>query len=170
MLGRTHPNELLQRLMRADELGVRLEVVQDTFTWEFSPSPLHQGVLSEIDRSVRPLAKPGQECDFYTLANAYVRFPDGSLKRPDLMVFCTKPTLTRDALTVIPDAVVEDLSPDGYRKDVEMGPPFYLSQGVRDVVVVDPETKVVHHFRRGEARKLAGPVTISLECGCELTA
>jgi hypothetical protein len=33
-------------------------------------------------------------------------------------------------------------------KDLEFGPPFYLSQGVKDVIVFDPLTLLVLHVRR----------------------
>lgn len=168
-MGAANPEELLEHLMQADEFGVKLEVVQDQFTWEFFPSPLHQGVIRDIDRSVRTEKGNDGGCGCYTLSDAYVKFADGSVKRPDLMIFCTKPPLTREALTVIPEAVVEVLSPGTERKDLDIGPPFYLSQGVKDVLVVNPETGVVHHFRRDRVARYTSPVAIQLEVGCEVT-
>jgi len=85
------------------------------------------------------------------------------------MIFCSKPSLTREALTIVPDAVVEVLSPGTERKDLDIGPPFYLSQGVKDVLVVNPETAAVHHFRRDRVARYTGPVTLALEVGCEVT-
>jgi len=55
MMGAANPSELLERLMQADEFGVKLEIVQGTYTWEFFPSPFHQSVVREVDRSVRPV-------------------------------------------------------------------------------------------------------------------
>ena len=43
-------------------------------------------------------------------------------------------------------------------------------QGVRDVVVVNPEAGAVLHFTREGVVRYASPVTIRLACGCELTA
>ena len=55
----------------------------------------------------------------------------------------------------------------GYEaKDLEIGPRFYLSQGVKDVVVFDPYTLLVLHVRRDRATRQVSPVTIDLECGC----
>ncbi|AIE86293.1 Uma2 family endonuclease [Fimbriimonas ginsengisoli] len=169
MMGAANPVELLERLMLADQFGVKLEIVQGNPTWEFFPGPIHQGTVGDIHRSVRPRSDCEQNY-FFALSDAYVQFKDGSVKRPDLMVFCEKPELTRQALTVIPEAVVEVLSPGTEKKDLDVGPPFYLSQGVKDVVVVNPETHVVYHIRKDGARRLEGPVTIQLECGCELDA
>lgn len=168
-MGAASPEELMRQLMNADEAGVRLEVVQGEFTWEFFPSPLHQGVLKRIEQSLwRSSLSNSSGCRCFTLSDTYIQFPDGSLKRPDLAVFCSEPTLTREALTVVPEAVVEVLSPRGERKDLQIGPPFYLSQGVREIVVVDPEGDTAHHFRRDGTRQVPRGTAIRLECGCEL--
>lgn len=170
-MGAANPQELLFHLMQADEFGVKLEVVEGEFTWEFFPSPLHQDAINEIQFGIwqsRLANRSGCAC--YTLPDAYIEFPDGSLKRPDLMVFCERPArIGREPLTVVPEAVVEILSPKGEKKDLVVGPRFYLAQGVKDVVVVDPEGGVVHHFRRDGTRQLGRPSTLRLECGCEMT-
>lgn len=169
-MGAANPKELMLQQMNADEFGVKLEVVQGEFSWEFFPSPLHQGVLADIRRS---LWASGVDhlagCGYYSLSDTYIQFPDGSIKRPDLMIFCERPPRTRLALTMIPEAVVEILSPRGERKDLQVGPPFYLSQGVKDVVVVDPEGGEARHFRRDGKSRVPSGSTIRLECGCELT-
>lgn len=164
------PEDLLQRLTMADEFGVKLEVVQDSYSWEFFPSSTHQKKLRAVARSLKPSPRGGHGCDCFELQDTYIRFADGSVKRPDLMVFCKEPPTTRDALTAIPEAIVEILSPGGERKDIDIGAPFYLLQGVKDVIVVNPETGVVHHFRRGSVKRLEGPVAVELECGCSLEA
>jgi Uma2 family endonuclease len=71
---------------------------------------------------------------------------------------------------VVPEAVVEIVSPGSERKDLEVGPPFYLSQGVVDVVVVDPRTSVVLHYRKSGLSRHLSPVNLTLDCGCTLKA
>ncbi len=168
-MGAATPLELMVQLMNADEAGVKLEVVGNEFTWEFFPSPLHQGLVVDLQRSVRPTPGDDRGCGCFALPDAYIQFRDGSVKRPDLMIYCARPPLTRQALTVMPEAVVEILSPRGERKDLQVGPPFYLAQGIQDVVVVDPEGRLAHHFRRDGYRPLALGAVVRLECGCELT-
>ena len=68
--------------------------------------------------------------------------------------------------------VVEGLVPmcRGFEaKDVQIGAPFYLAQGVRDVVLFDPDSGEVTHLRSGEERRLASPAEIELACGCLVT-
>ncbi len=169
-MGAANPQELLMRLMQADEFGVKLEVAGDDYIWEFFPSPFHQGVVREIDRSIRPQSTQGGGCGCYTLSDVYIDFGRGSVKRPDIAVYCEKPALTRQALTVIPEAVVEVVSPGSEKKDLDMGPPFYLSAGIKDVVVINPDTGTVYHFRRDKTVRRDSPCTILLECGCQLDA
>ena len=97
-------------------------------------------------------------------------FPDGSLKRPDISIFCREPAEEEEAITLIPEAVIEVISKGYEAKDLEIGPRFYLSQGVKDVVIFDPYTLVVLHVRRDGTRRLLSPVRIDLECGSTCTA
>ncbi|RYG47760.1 Uma2 family endonuclease [bacterium] len=171
VMGLEDPEMLLHHLMQADEFGVKLEVEGSTQRWEFFPSPLHQGVIRRIDRSVRQ--KPGiarMGCSCFTLSDFYLQLKDGSLKRPDLAIFCEEPELTREALRVIPGAIVEILSPGSQEKDLTTGPPIYLASGVLDVLVVDPEKREVTHIRKDGRLTLPSPVDIELEMGCLVTA
>lgn len=99
--------------------------------------------------------------------DVYVQFPSG-LKRPDISIFCQEPSDEEQdsALTQIPEAVIEVVSKGYEAKDLEIGPPFYLSQGVKDVVVFDPYTLLVLHVRREKVQRMMSPVTLQLECGC----
>ncbi len=45
--------------------------------------------------------------------------------------------------------MIEIVSLDYEEKDLSINPPWYLSQGVRDVLVVEPRERKVHHFRHG---------------------
>jgi Uma2 family endonuclease len=168
MMGAPSPDILYKQLLEADDAGVRLEMVMGVPTWEFHPSPLHQMMSGDIKRSIQPA--PGESsCGWYHVSDVYIRFPDGSIKRPDISIFCERPAPTQDALQIVPDAVVEIVSPGSEHKDVEVGPPFYLSQGVKDVVIVDPRTLVALHHRRDGLERHLSPVTLTLSCGCVLT-
>ena len=50
------------------------------------------------------------------------------------------------AVTTVPEAVIEIISRGYEKKDLELGPPFYLAQGVRDIFVFDPYTEMTRHF------------------------
>lgn len=99
-------------------------------------------------------------------ADVYVSFPDGSLKRPDIALFCRRPDEEDTPIRLVPEAVIEVVSKGYEAKDLEIGPSFYLAQGVRDVVVFDPHTLLVLHLRRDGATRQVSPFEIDFLCGC----
>jgi Uma2 family endonuclease len=155
------------RFLTANELGIRLEVVNGLAIWEAQPLYKHQKAAERIAQSIRNIAG---ECACVHALDVYVQFPNG-LKRPDISIFCREPTEEEqeNALTLIPEAVIEVVSKGYEAKDLEIGPPFYLSQGVKDVLVFDPATLLVLHVRHGGAVRAISPVDVVLQCGCVVT-
>jgi Uma2 family endonuclease len=154
-------------LLQASELGIRLEIVNGLHIWEAQPVYRHQ---KHIERIVQGLAKADDsksECGCIHAVDVYIQFPNG-LKRPDISIFCREPSEEEQdsALTMIPEAVIEVVSKGFEAKDLEIGPPFYLSQGVKDVIVFDPLTLLVLHVRKDRTTRQVSPVVIELECGC----
>ena len=62
--------------------------------------------------------------------DVYIQFPNG-LKRPDISIFCQEPSEEEQdsVLTRVPEAVVEVVSKGYEAKVLDIGLPFYLSQG-----------------------------------------
>lgn len=159
----------LQDLLRADQLGIRLEVMNGLSIWEAMPLYGHQKHVERIAGSVRRAADV-VDCQCVHAIDVYVQFRDG-LKRPDVSIFCREPTEAEaaQALTLIPEAVVEVVSKGYEAKDLQFAPNFYLSQGVKDVLVFDPATLLVLHATPDRTERLVSPVTRRLACGCEVT-
>ena len=123
--------------------------------------------MTAFARSLEPLKTSSCLCIHYT--DIYIRFPDGSFKRPDISIFCQEPNEQDTAVTLVPEAVIEIIS-EGYEaKDLEINPNFYLSQGVKDVIVHDPQTGFTFHARRDKRKRYTSTQTFRLECGCEVT-
>lgn len=158
-------NVELSTLLRADEVGIRLEIVRGLPLWEAQPVVRHQRAIDRIRSTIRATPPTGEH-DCVHLADIYVRFPDGSLKRPDISLFCREPDEEDDAVQLVPEAVIEVVSRGFEAKDLEIGPPFYLAQGVKDVVVFDPATLLVLHLQRTGAWRYTSPVDLNLLCGC----
>lgn len=156
-----------ERLLRADELGVRLEIVGGLPIWEAHPVYKHQKAIDRVRQTIVPVAGNAAGCACVHASDVYVSFPDGSLKRPDIAIFCREPNEEDEAITLVPEAVIEIISKGYEAKDLEIGPRFYLSQGVKDVVVFDPYTLLVLHVRRDGATRQVSPVEILFECGCK---
>ena len=158
---------LSSTLLQASELGIRLEIVNGLPIWEAQPVYRHQKHVERIVQGIEKLED--SECTCVHAVDVYVQFPNG-LKRPDISIFCREPSEEEQdsALTMIPEAVIEVVSKGYEAKDLEIGPPFYLSQGVKDVIVFDPLTLLVLHVRRDKTVRQVSPVTVDLECGCRV--
>jgi Uma2 family endonuclease len=157
------------KFLKAEEFGIRLEIVQGLPIWEPYPIYKHQKAVDRIRATIVPI-EPSSEIDGRCLcihtSDVYVSFPDGSLKRPDISIFCREPEEEEEAIKLVPEAVIEVISKGYEAKDLEIGPQFYLSQGVKDVVVFNPYTLLVLHVRRDEVSRHVSPVKIQLLCGC----
>lgn len=157
---------LFQEFIRADQLGIRLEIVGGLPIWEAQPVLRHQRAVDRIRATIRPTSSTGDGCGCIHIADIYIQFPDGSLKRPDISIFCEEPAEQDEAVTLVPEAVIEVISRGYEAKDLDIGPGFYLSQGVKDVVVFNPHTLVVLHIRKEGVARHVSPVELKLLCGC----
>jgi hypothetical protein len=158
-------------IRRADSVGIRLERVGGLPIWEAQPVFRHQGAIDRIRSSIRASNENLDRitpCGCIHIADVLFLFPDGSFKRPDIAVLCQNPLESEmdAALETIPEAVIEVISAGYEAKDLEISPQFFLAQGVKDVVVFDPRSLLVWHFRKDGTWRLNSPVQISLECGC----
>src|SRR5262249_9024077 len=94
----------------ANEAGVKLEITDGIPTWEAFPGMSHQKAMGRIFVSLVRL--PESDCGCFQVLDAYIKFPDGSLKRPDLSIFCEEPPDIDEAYPQVPEAVLEVLSKD----------------------------------------------------------
>ncbi len=155
---------------QAEEAGYRMEIIDGLGVWEVMPSRRHIEAEARIERSVRRDPQSGSDCGCHAYRDLYVRFPNDSLRRPDVAIFCREPDEQDEAVTLVPEGVVEVVSRGSERKDLELSPPFYLAQGVKDVIVLDPYTGIVWHHRTDRAvERHQSPVDLVLRCGCLVT-
>ena len=162
-----HDNLLLSLEELIQSGMVRLERTAGVPTWEPMPGARHQRTIDRIRATIGPSAdSPADECGCYHLSDVLIRFIDGSYRRPDIAIFCVDPPDSDEALTMIPVAVIEIVSPGYEYKDLALGAPFFLAQGVRDVVVHDPRSGMVTHFRSTGTSVHQSRVTLDLLCGC----
>ena len=153
----------------ADEAGVRLEIIDGLPTWETLPNLTHQETIDRIRQTFSSGEHSEGGCSCLHYSDLHIKFPDGSDKRPDISVFCHRPQETDSAVTEVPEAVVEVLSKGYEKKDLELGPPFYLKHGVKDIIVYDPYTKITRHFTAAGQRDYGAAVNLTLQCGCLVT-
>ena len=153
---------------QADSGGIKLEFVNGLPVWEAFPLYRHQKKTLDIQISMLAGAQKSG-CACIPIADTAILFPDGSLKRPDIAVFCTEPSEQDRAITQLPEVVIEIISKGYEKKDLEVSLPFYLSQGIADIVIFDPATNRVSHFHQGAATEYDSPVELLFACGCRAT-
>jgi len=153
----------------ADNAGVRLEIIDGLPIWEALPNLTHQKTIDRIRQMIVVSHRSNGNCACLHYADLHIKFPDGSDKRPDVSIFCREPSETESAVTEVPEAVIEIISKGYEKKDLELGPPFYLAQGVKDVIVYNPYTQKARHFDATGDSDYQSPVTLTLHCGCQVT-
>jgi len=113
------------KFLKAEEFGIRLEIVKGLPIWEPYPVYKHQKSIDRIRATIAPVTlasgnDTARPC--IHVSNVYVSFPDSSLKRPDIAVFCREPEEEEEAITLVPEAVIEVISKGYEAKDLEIGP------------------------------------------------
>jgi Uma2 family endonuclease len=154
---------------RADEAGIRLEYVNGIPIWKASPGIRHQRITDRIRASITAVNGDREGCRCIHYPDIYSLFPEGSIKRPDISIFCEEPAEQDTMCERIPDAVIEILSKGYEKKDTEVSLPFYLAQGIPDIVIFDPATNHVSHYHHGQTDLHASPIAITFACGCRAT-
>lgn len=164
----TDIGQWLELLVR--ERRIKLEITGGVPTWRLLPSVRHQKVIDRIRASIAPIPGQSEGCGCYHLADVSLVFPDGSYRRPDIALFCVEPPDIDEAWECVPEAVIEIVSPGYSEKDLSVNPPWYLAQGVKDVLVVEPRERWVQHFSHGRPPTTRPwPYTAELHCGCRVT-
>lgn len=161
-------NQLWKLFASADEIGLRLELQISGITWETSPGLRHQELCFAVATSVQH-AMSQAPCRSHQVMDVAIRFPNGMVKRPDISIFCERPKEDDGFVHRVPEAAIEIVSPGFEAKDLVYGPPFYLEQGVLDVLVLDRTANQVHHFRPTSHQTYPSPRTFDLECGSSAT-
>ena len=153
-------------LAQADQAGVRLEMVGGTPVWEAFPGIKHHNVVRRLVKSIDRNQDLHEGCGCFPYTDIYVKFSDGSYKRPDLSLFCSDIEEVDGATDRIPEAVVEVLSRGYEAKDLDIGVPFYLKNGVREVLIMDPRAATAHLYTCDGVKKLPYSGRVKLDCGC----
>ena len=76
---------------------------------------------------------------------------DKTMMQPDVLIVCDRSKIIRRCVFGAPDLVVEVLSPSTRKKDMSLKLSKYISAGVREYWIIEPDTRkvVVHNFDLG---------------------
>ena len=153
----------------ADDSGIKLGLVSGIPIWEAFPFFQHQEKTLDIQISLRDQARRSDASACISVADPTIRFPDGSIKRPDISVFCSRPVERKTVCTQIPEAVIEILNKGYEKKDNEVSLPFYLSWHIPYIALFNPESNRVSHYHDGQVDEYDSQVELTFACGCPAT-
>ncbi len=156
---------------QAADAGYRLEYVSGIGgIWELMPSFLHQKHSYRIQSSIaKSKGADERDCGCVHGSDVSIQFPDKSIKRPDIAIWCEEPQNPAQSTPTLPQAVIEIVSPDYEAKDYAVGAAFYQRWSIADIVIFDPLTNDVLHINAAGETHHASPVTLTFACGCTCT-
>jgi Uma2 family endonuclease len=160
------PLSLESLMERADDAGIRLELVRGEHRWEAAPLARHQRA---VQRAVASLRRPSTGCACFILTDTCVSLSPDTVKRPDIALWCREPANLDAFITELPDAVIDVISP-GYEKKDHDSAALYLELGVRDVLTFDPRSGVIRIYDTpAQWTELRAPTSVTLRgCGCSV--
>lgn len=152
------------RLMTAEELlerpddGMRHELIEGELTTMAPAGGPHGGLTFDIGLIVGPYVKQNRLGQCYVAETGFVigRDPD-TVRAPDLAFIRAERVpdkSVRGFYSVVPDLVIEVVSPSDRAGEVNRKALSWLDAGVRLVWVVYPETETVAVHRRGDVVSL----------------
>ncbi|MDR3333815.1 MAG: Uma2 family endonuclease [Treponema sp.] len=159
----------------------RIEIIDGVVYMMAAPSAIHQWVVGELFGQLRDFLKK-KSCRAFVAPFAVRLFPQANLRddtvvEPDIVVICDRSRLDERGCNGAPNLIMEVLSPSNHEHDEQVKFWQYLSAGVREYWIVDPQKKLVqvnileqgyyHTTMYDEHTKV--PVTVLPECFITLT-
>ena len=136
------------------EDDIRRELIDGVPYAMSAPSRRHQEALMQLGSLIRNFLV-GKPCKvlaapFDVRLNADTR--DDTVVQPDILVVCDESKLDEKSCFGAPDLAIEILSPSTAMRDKVLKYRWYLSAGVREYWIVDPDDKtvVVHMLKNSE--------------------
>ena len=119
------------------------------------PSRIHQRIVSQVSRIIgNHIESQKGNCEVYPAPFAVnLDADDRDWVEPDISVICDKNKLTDRGCSGAPDLIVEVVSPSSRRMDYNIKNGLYVSAGVREYWIVDPEKErtTVYHYEADDA-------------------
>jgi Uma2 family endonuclease len=128
--------------------GNRYELIDGEVFLMSAPSQVHQTILGELFYQLYSYLK-GKPCKIFVAPFDVCLFglgdDDKTVVQPDLLVICDKSKLADGKrCNGSPDMVIEILSPSNRSRDMLLKFNKYLSAGITEYWIIDPEIKSVH--------------------------
>ena len=128
--------------------GTRAELIGGELYSMAPPSRTHQAIVTNLAKKIGVFIDAnGGPCEVYVAPLAVnLNADDSTYVEPDVMVICDPSKLNDRGCNGAPDLVVEVVSPSSRRMDYATKTSLYMSAGVREYWVVDPDKAMTTVF------------------------
>ena len=156
---------------------VRCELI-DGVVYDMSPAPgwIHQGISGKLVAQLSNFLE-GKSCMVFQGpfdVRLNIDEGDNTVVQPDVVVICDRSIMAKTGCNGAPDMVVEVLSPSNASKDFILKRSKYMHAGVRELWIIDPESRIVQVYVREDGKYNAidylnaGKIPVSILDGCEI--
>jgi Uma2 family endonuclease len=139
------------------DTGPRLELIDGATVAMAGPGRLHQAAVTEVVRQLgnQLLGKPCRPYvapfDVRLAQPGEAEGEERNVLQPDVFVVCDRSKERERSLLGAPDFVLEVTSPGTSSRDHIAKRRLYEAAGVREYWLFDPDTRLLHLYRRGDA-------------------
>lgn len=132
----------------------RVELIDGCIYDMAAPSTIHQLIAGEVHRQISNfiLEHDGPCMPFISPVDVQLDCDDKTMVQPDVIVVCDREKIQNRCIYGAPDFVVEVLSKSTRKKDLVLKLNKYMTAGVREYWLVDPDRKkvIVYDFVKEE--------------------
>ena len=125
----------------------RVELIDGVIYDMAAPDYIHQLIIGEVLIQIKScIRKTKTPCRVFSSPCDVQLQPDGendTIVQPDLIILCNRKMLTRQLCKGAPEFVMEVLSRTTRRRDLWLKRQKYMTSGVREYWIVDPESRQV---------------------------
>ena len=132
--------------------NIRAELIDGQFYNMSAPSRIHQEILNFLNTEINIYIRSKNGfCKVYPAPFAVKLFQKKkTIVEPDISVICDKDKLTDRGCTGAPDWIIEIVSPSNSSHDYVLKLNLYMTAGVREYWIVDPNSKkiFIYHLEK----------------------
>jgi len=143
--------------------GTRAELIDGNIYYMAPPSRMHQEILGRLYQKIANyIDSKGGSCKVYPAPFAVkLNEDDKTIVEPDISVICNPDKLTDKGCTGSPDWIIEITSPSNSSQDYVVKLNKYMTAGVREYWIVNPQSKNVYVYRFEEKKFNTIPYTFN---------
>ncbi len=125
------------------EEGAPFQLINGELIMSPSPTPYHQILSKRIFKVIDTFLEKNNLEGTFLYAPLDIYFDEENIFQPDLLYIAGKPEseLIEGRISVVPDLVVEILSPSTAYYDLRQKKDFYERFGVKEYLIIDPIRK-----------------------------